>query len=743
MIGYALNRVDGPLKVAGQAIYAYEHWEAGQPLYGFIVGATIGKGRITRIDTARAERSPGVHMVMTHHNTPAQGTPDLSMRIEYWRAYPALSSADVRHYGQPVALVVATTFEQARAAADLVDVEYAGAPGCYDFAACQDQTYAPDALIYGAIPPDTAVGDFDAGLDSAPVRIDVRYTTPYELSQPMEPHACLVVPRGEDLIVHVSTQIVDAARSSIARTLLIDPERIHIVTPYVGGGFGSKLRIHAETILAALAARALRRPVKVALTRQQMFHLTGLRPTSSQRVRLGAQLDGRLVAIAHEVTMHTNPHSDFIEPTAATTRSLYAAPNRLTSHRLTPLDLPRGEDVRAPGEAPGMLVVESAMDELADALGMDPVELRIRNEPTVDPEQGRPFSDRQLVDCLREGARRFGWERRPATPASVREGQWLVGYGMAAGIRGHIQVPTTAQVRLAADGTAVVQTDMTDIGTGTYTVLTQVAADGLGLPPDQVRVELGRSEYPVSMGSGGSWGAANSSTAVHRACQALREKLVAAARNDVRSALHGLDPAGAKFSDGIVSIDGVSEALSEIVARNYPDGVAADGQTPAMRDDPNYADYSIHTYGAHFAEVGVDADTAEIRLRRMLGVFSVGRVLNAKTARSQLISGMIWGAGAALEEDAVVDPRSGAFVTRDLAQYLVPVHADIPEVDAVVLDGYDGKANVLGAKGIGELGICGAGAAVANAVFNATGVRVRDFPITLEKVLPGLPALDT
>jgi len=679
---------------------------------------------------------------MTHLNAPAQGSPDLSMRIEYWRAYPALSSPDVRHYGQPVALVVATTFEQARAAANLVDVEYAGAPGCYDFAACQDQTYAPDALIYGAIPPDTSVGDFDAGFDSAPVRIDVRYSTPYELSQPMEPHACLVVPHGEDLIVHVSTQIVDAARSSIVRTLLIDPERIHIITPYVGGGFGSKLRIHAETILAALAARALRRPVKVALTRQQMFHLTGLRPTSSQRVRLGAQRDGRLVAIAHEVTMHTNPRSDFIEPTAATTRSLYAAPNRLTSHRLTPLDLPRGEDVRAPGEAPGMLVVESAMDELADALGMDPVELRIRNEPTVDPEQGLPFSDRQLVDCLREGARRFGWERRPATPASVREGQWLVGYGMAAGIRGHIQVPTTAQVRLAADGTAVVQTDMTDIGTGTYTVLTQVAADGLGLPPDQVRVELGRSEYPVSMGSGGSWGAANSSTAVHRACQALREKLVAAARNDVRSALHGLDPAGAKFSDGIVSIDGVSEALSEIVARNYPDGVAADGQTPAMRDDPNYADYSIHTYGAHFAEVGVDADTAEIRLRRMLGVFSVGRVLNAKTARSQLIGGMIWGAGAALEEDAVVDLRSGAFVTRDLAQYLVPVHADIPEVDAVVLDGYDGKANVLGAKGLGELGICGAGAAVANAVFNATGVRVRDFPITLEKVLPGLPPLD-
>jgi xanthine dehydrogenase YagR molybdenum-binding subunit len=741
MIGQGLNRVDGPSKVTGQATYAYEHWDAGQPLYGFIVGATIGKGRITRIDTARAERSPGVHLVMTHHDTPAQGAADLTIPFEYWRAYPVLSGPDIHHYGEPVALVVATTFEQARAAANLVDVEYAGEPGSYDFAAREDQAYTPDALIYGMIPTGTAVGDLDAGFDSAPVRIDVRYTTPYELSQPMEPHACLVVPDGEDLIVHVSTQIVDAARASIAGTLQIDPERIHIITPYVGGGFGSKLRIHAETILAVFAARALRRPVKVALTRQQIFHLTGVRPTSSQRVRLGAQRDGRLVAIAHEVTMHTSRHSEYIEPTAAATRSLYAAPHRLTSHRLTPLDLPRGEDVRAPGEAPGLLVVESAMDELADALRMDPVELRIRNEPTVDPERGVPYSDRHLVDCLREGARRFGWEHRPATPASVREGQWLVGYGMAAGIRGHFQAPTSARVRLAADGSAVVQSDMTDIGTGTYTILTQVAADGLGLPPDRVRVELGRSEYPVSPGSGGSWGAANSSTAVHRACEALREKLVATARNDARSALHGLDPAGAKFADGSVSIDGVSEALSEIVARTYPDGVAAEGETLAMTDDPNYRDYALHTYGAHFAEVGVDADTAEIRLRRMLGVFSVGRVLNAKTARSQLIGGMTWGVSAALAEEAVVDTRSGGFVTRDLAHYLVPVHADIPEIDAVALVGYDDKANVLGAKGLGELGICGAGAAVANAVFNATGVRVRDFPITLEKLLPGLPPL--
>jgi xanthine dehydrogenase YagR molybdenum-binding subunit len=742
MIGQAFNRVDGPLKVSGRATYAYEHWDDGtQPLYGFIVGATVGAGRIARMDTARAERAPGVHMVMTHHNAPPQGTPDLSVPFEYWRAYPALSSADIHHYGDPVALVVATTFEQARAAANLVDVDYAGAAGSYDFAAGQDETYAPDGLIYGMMPIDTALGDLDAGFDSAAVRIDELYTTPYEFSQPMEPQASLVVPHGEDLIVYASTQIVDAARASIASTLQIDPERVHIVTPYVGGGFGSKLRIHSETMLAVFAARALGRPVKVAMARQQIFHMTGVRPTSSQRVRLGAERDGRLVAIAHEVTMHTNRRSEFIEPTGTVTRSLYAAPNRLTSHRLTPLDLLRGEDVRAPGEAPGLLAVESAMDELAHALEIDPVELRIRNEPTVDPERGVPFSDRKLVECLREGARRFGWERRPVQPVSLREGRWSIGYGMAAAIRGHLQSPMKAAVRLEPDGTAVVRTDMTDIGTGTYTILTQVAADGLGLPPERVRVELGRSEFPVSMGSGGSWGAANSSTAVHRACVALREKLLATAGGDARSPLHGSDQAGAVFAGGIVSIDGASEALSDIMARNYPEGMEEEGETLAMTEDPNYRDYAHHSYGAHFAEVGVDVDTGEIRLRRMLGVFSAGRVLNAKTARSQLIGGMIWGVSAALDEEAVVDTRSGGFVNRDLAQYLMPVHADVPDVDAVVLEGFDAKANVLGAKGIGELGICGAGAAVANAVFNATGVRVRDFPITLEKVLPGLPPM--
>jgi xanthine dehydrogenase YagR molybdenum-binding subunit len=721
MIGQPINRVDGPLKVSGLATYAYEHWDAGQPLYGFIVGATIGRGRVTGIDTSRAEQSPGVRLVLTYQNAPAQGTRDVSIFSEYWRAQPRLSSPEIHHYGEPVALVVATAFEQARAAANLVDVEYAVETGNYDFAARQEQAYAPK-VVNGGMATDTAVGNFDTAFAAAEVKIDQLYTTPYHFSQPMEPNACMAVPHGDELTIYVSAQIVDSARTSVAGTLMIDRQRVHVVAPFIGGGFGSKLGIHSETILAALAARRLNQPVKVAMARQQIFHLAGVRPTSSQRVRLGAERDGRLVAIAHEVNMYTSPLAEFAEQTAACSRALYAAPNRVTSHRLTPLDLPRGEDVRAPGEAPGLLAVESAMDELAHALGMDPVELRIRNEPTVDPERGVPFSDRRLVDCIREGARRFGWERRPMQPASLREGRWLVGYGMAAAIRMHFQAPTKARVRMGPDGIAVVQSDMTDIGGGTYTILTQVAAEALGLPADRVRVELGRSEFPLSWGSGGSWGASNTSNAVLRACEALREKLLASARDK-------------------------SEPLSEIVARNYPQGLEVEGELtgmgfPGMETDLNYRDYSIHSYGAHFAEVGVDVDTAEIRLRRMLGVFAAGRFLNAKTARSQLIGGMTWGVSYALLEQAVIDTRSGAFVNRDLAEYLVPVHADIVELDAVLLDGFDDKANALGAKGIGELGISGSGAALANAVFNATGVRVRDFPITLDKVLPGLPLME-
>jgi xanthine dehydrogenase YagR molybdenum-binding subunit len=703
IIGQPVNRIDGPLKVSGRATYAAEHWDVGQPLYGFIVGATIGKGRITAIDTARAECTPGVRMVMTHRNAPAQGEADPTIMSAYSRAFPTLAGPGVHHYGEPVALVVAETYEQARAAANLVDVTYAVEPGRFDFATRLDHAYAPKTVNAG-LPTDSAIGDFDGAFDGAEIKVDQTYITPYQFSQPMEPHACLAVPSGEDLTFYVSAQIVAEARTAIASTLKMDAQRIRIVTPFVGGGFGSKLGIHSETILAGLAARELKQPVKVVMTRQQIFHLLGLRAMTSQRVRLGATRDGRLVALGHDVTMHTSPLAEYAEQTATAARPLYAAPNRLTRHRLTELDLPRGEDVRAPGEAPGLLVVESAIDEMAVMLGMDPVEFRILNEPAAHPETGQPFSDRRLVECMREGARRFGWERRPARPGGLRDGRWLVGYGMAAAVRMQFQLPSKASVRIMPDGTALVRSDITDIGTGTYTIVAQVAAETLGVPIDRVRVEIGDSNYPPGAGSGGSFGASNTCTAVYNACLKLREKLRAG---------------------------------------SIPEqGVEAEGEIAAMWDDPNFKAYSIHAYGAHFAEVGVDADTAEIRLRRMLGVFAAGRIFNAKTARSQLIGGMTFGVSSALLEEAVVDTRTGAFLNHDLAGYLVPVHADIPDIDAVLLDGFDAKANVLGAKGVGELGNCGANAAVANAVFNATGVRVRDFPITIDKVLSGLPLLD-
>jgi xanthine dehydrogenase YagR molybdenum-binding subunit len=719
MIGKPVNRVDGPLKVTGRATYAYEAWSVGQPLYGVMVEATIGLGRIAKLDTSRAERAPGVRTVITHRDAPRQHPPDRSVS-SYSRALPVLTGPEIRYFGEPVALVVATTFEQARAAARLVEVIYDVADGRYDFASRgqeDDHAYTPDN-IRGWFSTDSIIGDFDTALAGAPIQIDETYTTPYELSQPLEPHCCLARWDGDMVTVHVSTQIVAEARQRIASTFGLSLDQVRVIARFIGGGFGSKLAVHAETLLAVMASRQLREPVKVAATRQQTFALAGHRPASRQRVRLGAGREGRLIAFGHDTTQQASAVSDYVEQIGVTGRALYAAPARRSTHRAVPLDLPGGEDVRAPGEAPGLLAIESAMDELACALGMDPIDLRIKNEPPSHPETGLPFSDRHLVECMREGARRFGWDRRPRRPASEREGRWLIGYGMAAAIRPHFQAASSVEARLEADGTAIVRADMTDIGTGTYTILAQIASDALGVPLDRVRVELGDSQFPAGAGSGGSWGATNSCTALQRACEALRDRV------------HAAVPDGERPRPG---------GLADLVANRFPAGVAATGAVADMDQEPSFAAYSLASYGAYFVELQVDADTGEIRLRRMLGVFDAGRIFNAKTARSQLIGGMIWGVSSALHEEGVVDTRTGAFVNRDLAQYRIPVHADIPAIDAILLDGFDPHASTLGAKGVGELGICGSGAAVANAVYNATGIRVREFPITLDKLLPYLP----
>ncbi|RWK63111.1 xanthine dehydrogenase family protein molybdopterin-binding subunit [Mesorhizobium sp.] len=743
IIGRPIDRIDGPLKVTGGATYAYENALEGTA-FGYILGAAVAKGRIAEIDTAEAERAPAVLLVMTHRNAPAQ--PDFGPAVTptvpevFTRARPALNSERVRYYDEPVALVVAETFEAARAAAGLIRVRYDEEPGVYDLSGHMADAYAPKRTNAG-FETDSVIGDFESAFAAAPVKIDATYRTPFEHHNPMEPHATLAAWSGNELTIHTSAQTLANFRAGVASTLRIPPERVRIVSPFIGGGFGSKLIAHADTILAALAAQVLQRPVKIALTRQQMFANAGHRAEMIQQVRLGAATDGRLTGIAHDVWAATSSFEEYCEQTAVFARSLYAAPNHATRHRLVPLDINRGEWMRSPGEAPGMLAFECAMDELAERLGLDPIELRIRNEPAQDPERGVPFSTRNLVTCMEEGARRFGWQRRNPTPGSTREGRKLIGYGMAAAIRPNYIGAATARVAIDRDGRVTARLDMTDIGTGSYTILTQIAAESLGLPISSVKVELGDSRFPRTAGSGGSWGAASAGSALHNACNALKERILEAAQSSEASPLRGANATEASFADSEVRIGQRSASLADLIRRIAPDGFEAEGSVAAGAVTQSYKAYSQHSYGAHFAEIAVDCDTGEIRMRRMLAVMGAGRILNAKTARSQIIGGMTWGIGAALMEQTVLDPRYGHFVNHDLAEYHVPINGDVPEMEVVFLEEHDDKANPLGAKGLGELGVCGAGAAVANAIYNATGVRVREFPITLDKVLPALPVI--
>jgi xanthine dehydrogenase YagR molybdenum-binding subunit len=711
------NRVEGPLKVSGRAHYAYEyHAEAPNAAYGYMVVSGIGKGRITAIDTAAAQSAPGVLLVMTHLNAPRQGS-------EGEHHAPQLVGTDIKHAGQAVAFVVADSFEQARASANLVKVSYETTAGRFDLAAVKDSGTPPPPMM--GRPADSHVGDFAAAFAAAPVSVDATYTTPDHSHTMMEPHASMAVWQGDMLTVYTSHQILRWAQQGVAETLMIPREKVRIVSAYVGGGFGSKLMIYADPILTALAARQLGRPVRMAVTRPQIFNHTSHRPATIQRVRLGAERDGKLTAIGHEVWCGNLPGGQ-AEMAALQTRLLYRGDNRMTAHRKTELDLPMGGSMRAPGEAVGLLALESAMDELAEKLGIDPVALRIANDIQYDPEQGpaRPFSTRNLVGCLRAGAERFGWDRRNPRPAQVRDGDWLVGIGVASAIRDNIVQPSDALVRLETDGSITVKTAQTDIGTGSYTVLAQIAAEMMGLPIERVRVLLGDTDFPLGAGSGGSWGANSSGSGVFYACQVLRAKIAQQA---------GLNADDAMFADGRVAVGNRSRALVELAGSG---GMQAEAGATFGDLTQRYAQAA---FGAHFTEVGVDIHTGETRVRRMLSVVAAGRILNPKTARSQCLGGMTMGIGAALMEEQVVDTRLGYFVNHDMAEYQVPVHADIPALEVEFLAEEDDKSSPLKAKGIGELGICGVGASVANAVYNATGVRVRDFPLTLDKLIGSMP----
>jgi len=717
VVGRAQNRIDGPLKTTGLAPYAYEHREAANPAYGHVIGAAIAKGKFRWLNLDVVRTAPGVIAVVTAEDV---GTLDKGQ----FNTVKLLGGPEVDHYHQAIAVVVAETFEQARAAAAMARVEYDREQGRFDL----DKALENAPLVDNGGKPATpaAVGDFDAAFAAAPIKIDAGYSTPDHTHAMMEPFASIAAWEGDELTIWTSNQMIDWGRGDLAQTLGMPKEKIHFLSPYVGGGFGAKLFLRTDAVLAALGARAAKRPVKIALPRPFLANNSTHRPATRQRIRIGATRDGTITAIAHESGSGNQPGGS---PETATgqTELLYAGANRLTALRLAVLDLPEGNAMRAPGEAPGMMALEVAMDEMAEKLGMDPVAFRIKNDTQVDPAKPeRRFSQRQLVRCLTEGAEQFGWSRRNATPGNVRDGRWLVGMGVAAAFRNHINRPSGARVHLDPDGVVTVETDMTDIGTGSYTIIAQTAAEMMGVPIEAVKVRLGSSAFPVAAGSGGQWGAANATAGVYAACVKLREAVTQRL---------GLDGPGALFEGGQVRSGGRSAKLRQ---------AAAAGRLTA-EDHIEFGElaekWQLSTFGAHFVEVGVDLYTGATRIRRMLAACAAGRIINPKSARSQVIGAMTMGVGSALMEELAVDGRFGFFVNHDLASYEVPVHADIPHQQVIFIEEADDKANPMKAKGVGELGLCGVGAAVANAVYNATGVRIRDYPLTLDKHLDRLPPL--
>ncbi|WP_233488602.1 xanthine dehydrogenase family protein molybdopterin-binding subunit [Blastococcus sp. TF02-09] len=688
-IGADLARRDGAAKVRGTATYAFET-PVERPAFAQIVQASVPLGRITTVDTSAVDGLPGVLAVLT-------ATTAERLASDEDRELAVLQDDEVAFRGQPVGVVVAETSELARQAADLLRFTYAERTHDSELTVDHPELYAPEKVNAGH-PTDTADGDVAAAMATAHATVEQTYATAMYHNNPLEPHATTALwePAAEvPLTLWDSTQGVHPARAAVAKVFGLDEERIRVVCPYVGGGFGSKGTPHANLVLAAMAARALPgRPVRLALTRQQMFFLAGYRTPTIQRMQLAADRTGRLQAIAIDVVEQTSRIKEFAEQTGVPTRMMYASPNRRTTHRVAPLDVPVPSWMRAPGECPGMFGPEVALDELAEALGMDPVELRIRNEPETDPDSGKPWSSRNLVACLREGAQRFGWAERP--PAGHRDGDWLVGTGVASSVYPTMrQATSTATVRFEA-GRYAVEIGAADLGTGAWTVLPQIAADALDVPVDDVEVRIGDTRYPTASVAGGSSGTNTWGSAIVVAADAFREKF------------------GGAPSDG----DEVSGDVDQ-----------------AAKD----SDHAAYAFGAQFAEVRVHADTGELRVPRLYGVFAAGRIVNPRTARSQLIGGMTMGLSMALHENSVWDPRIGQVVNHDLAEYHIAVNADVADMQAHWLDEHDPFVNVMGSKGIGEIGITGTAAAVVNAVHRATGIRVRDLPVTLDKVLAGLP----
>jgi xanthine dehydrogenase YagR molybdenum-binding subunit len=739
--GDPLDRVDGRLKVTGAAPYTAEV-EVSGAVHAVLILSGIARGRITRMDTAKAKQAPGVLAVITHDNVaPLPAQPDYKSKPSPTDRVLQLFQDDrVLYSNQPIGVVVADTLDRARHAAKLVKVQIQRAGidvGLGDSRATVEKPTPPaPGEPSQQKPPDLTRGDPSAGQAAAEVRVEATYTTPSETHNPMEMHATTAVWQGPDhLTVYDSTQGIFEVRRKLAATFGLPKENVRVISKFVGGGFGSKGSCWSHVAIAALAARQVRRPVKLMVARPQMFGPVGGRPATIQRIALGARKDGTLTSIRHESRSETSRFDEFVEHVTAPTRALYQCPHVFTSERIVRLDIGTPQFMRAPGESSGSFALESAMDELSYALGIDPLELRLRNHADHDPETGKPWSSKSLKACYQQAAQRFGWARRNPKPGATRDGNTLVGWGMATATYPANQRPAAALAILRPDGSAVVKAGSQDIGTGTYTVMTQVAADALELPVERVQFELGDTEMPETPTSGGSNTAASVGSAVRRACLGVREKLAGLVAGENASPLHGIAAADLAFEgDKVVSKRDRNrgEPLSALLKRH---GLASVEAEYHAKQAESRKGYGTRSFGAQFVEVRIDPDLRQIRASRVVSAFAAGRILNEKTARSQYLGGIVWGLGMGLHEQTVYDRRNGRIMNADLAEYHVPVNLDVPAIDVIFVDEQDAHVNEIGVKGIGEIGITGVAAALANAVYHATGKRVRDLPITLDRLL--------
>ena len=773
LVGKPINRVDGSLKVSGQAPYSAE-FHLDNQAYGVLVGATIAKGHIDRIDSSSVEHIPGVIKVVTdpehflRHGQQGGAT-----------KAPTQGVSEISYHGQPIAVVIADTFEAATEGAKALKVTYKDETdqAALDFTAELGKAHEVDEK--GGSDKNSKKGNPEQSLKNAAVTLDRFYHTPSQNSSAMEPHATLAHWEGDKLIMYSSNQMLSTCKRQIADALNLDIDNVQLIARYVGGGFGSKLGISPESIAAAIAAKELGRPVLIVMTRPQVMEATIRRSNTRQRIAIGCDKDGIIDTMIHDTISSNLPDASFFEPAALSTQYLYRGENRRVDYKMVDMNQVLSGSMRAPGEAVGQIALECAMDELAEQLNLDPIELRRRNEPEQDPSQDIPFSTRQLLACMEQGAEQFGWENRHSKPASQLEGDWWIGSGMAAAARGNNLAPSSARATLQIDPSkalgvkAIIETDMTDIGTGSYTVFSQVAADLLGLPIDHIEMKLGDSELPPASGSGGSVGAASAGSGIYLACEQLRDMLAAkvglhpdtiqlengqvkqVGEHDssvTEAAIETLKDKAAGLKHKVTEQIGLtlpefagekydfshsqSYSLANIIAEYDEQKMSAKGQIAPGKNAKSHRQAS---FGANFAEVAVHRVTGEIRVKRMIGAFTAGRILNHKTATSQCYGGMVFGIGSALMEQVIYDKRDGRLCNHDLAEYHVPVNADVPQLEVILVEEDDPYTNPMHIKGIGETAIAGAAAAIANAIYNAVGVRVYDFPITLDKLLYEMP----